>query len=303
MRALVVGYGSIGARHARLLHEEGCVVGVVSRRDVDVAQRYATVAEGIREHRPAYVVVANRTVEHRPTLEALTAADFQGTVLVEKPIFNGAESVPSNRFAALFVAYNLRFHPGVQLLRDTLRGMQVLSVQAYVGQYLPTWRPGRDYREVYSARKDEGGGVLRDLSHELDFLNWILGGWTRATALGGHLSSLDVDSDDVAVVTAAFRACPAATIQLNYLDRVGRRSVLVNADTHTIELDLVRGYLQVDDQRTSFEVGRDDTYRAQHQAILCGQDSDVCTADEALDVMSLVYAAERSFNDQQWSTR
>ena len=31
-KALVIGYGSIGSRHARLLDELGCEVGVVSQR-------------------------------------------------------------------------------------------------------------------------------------------------------------------------------------------------------------------------------------------------------------------------------
>lgn len=304
MRALVVGYGSIGARHARILQEEGCAVGVVSRRAVDVSPCYTTVAEGVHGHRPDYVVVANRTVEHRPALESLAAAGFEGTVLVEKPLFQDPCPVPKNAFARLLVAYNLRFHPGVQRLRAALRGERVLSVQAYAGQYLPAWRPGRDYREVYSSHKVAGGGVLRDLSHELDYLNWMLGGWTRATAIGGTLSTLEIDSEDTAVVLAAFRDCPAASIQLNYLDRPGRRAVLVNTDAATFELNLTEGYVQTDaGAREPFTVGRDDTYRAQHRAILSGEAGDVCTAPEALDVLRLIEAAEMTLDTPRWVTR
>ena len=300
MRALVVGYGSIGARHTRLLQEEGCTVGVVSRRAVEASPCYATVAEGIHLHRPEYVVVANRTVEHRSAIEELAAAGFEGTVLVEKPLFEDSRLVPSTPFARLLVAYNLRFHPGVRALRDALCRQRVLSVQAYAGQHLPAWRPDRDYREVYSARRAEGGGVLRDLSHELDYLNWMLGGWTRATATGGQLSMLEIDSEDTVVMLAAFRACPAVSVQLNYLDRPGRRSVVANTDDHTVVLDLTEGYLQIDGVRTPFYAGRDDTYRAQHQAILSGDVADVCTVDEALSVLRLIEAAERSLDTYQW---
>ena len=44
-----------------------------------------------------------------------------------------------------------------------------------VGQYLPNWRPEKDYRETVSAQKSLGGGVLMELSHELDFLMWLFG--------------------------------------------------------------------------------------------------------------------------------
>ncbi|OZC03431.1 Gfo/Idh/MocA family protein [Rubricoccus marinus] len=293
MRALVVGYGSIGARHTRILEEDGHDVGVVSRRPVDVSRRYGALSQAIREHHPEYVVIANRTEEHRRTVKELVTCGFEGVLLVEKPLFNQPGSFPPNGFSACYVAYNLRFHPGVQHLRQRLRGERVLSVQAYVGHYLPLWRPNRDYRTTYSARKEEGGGVLRDLSHELDYLNWILGGWKQAEARGGHLSSLEINTEDAVGILASFEKCPVATVHLNYLDRVGRRSVLVNTDARTLELNLTEGYIQEDGVRTLFEVGRDDTYRAQHAAILAGG-GDACTAEEALDVLDLVAEVESS---------
>jgi predicted dehydrogenase len=290
-------------RHARVLREEGCEVAIVSAREIGASTRYATVLEGVIKHRPEYVVIANRTVEHRVALEELAANDFQGIVLVEKPLFANSIPLPPNRFERLLVAYNLRFHPGVQLLRDTLQQTRALSVLAYVGQYLPTWRPSRDYRSVYSASKAAGGGVLRDLSHELDYLNWIFGGWNRVTALGGHLSTLDIDSEDTAVLIAAFHRCPAVSVQLNYLDRIGRRFVIVNSHDHTIELNITGGYMQIDDWRTALSVGRDETYRAQHRAILSGSFQDVCTAEEGLDVLQLVEAVEEAMEIQRWVRR
>lgn len=302
-RALVVGYGSIGARHARLLAEEDCDVAVVSRRAGVHPKGYARLAEAVAQHAPAYVVVANQTAAHGDTLDALAALGFDGVVLVEKPLFGQARALPQHRFRALLVAYNLRFHPALQRLRALLDGEQVHAVQAYAGQYLPTWRPGRDYREVYSARRADGGGVLRDLSHELDYLNWLLGGWQRLTALGGHLSTLDIDADDTAVVLAAFERCPAVSLHLNYLDRIGRRALLVNTDRHTIEVNLTEGYLQVDGERTPVAAERDETYRRQHRAILTGDLRDVCSADEALAVVAMIEAAERSAAHPHWITR
>lgn len=303
MNALVVGYGSIGARHVRILREEGSHVGVVSRRALDEKMLFSSVAEGLREHRPDYVVVANRTVEHRDTVAELATAGFRGTVLVEKPLFATATNIPQNAFAKLLVAYNLRFHPGVQALQRAIEGERVISVQAYVGQHLSTWRPGRNYREVYSASKAAGGGVLRDLSHELDLVNWIFGGWVRLAALGGRLSSLDIDSDDTAVLLAAFQRCPAVSIQLNYLDRPGRRSIIVNTDKRTVDLNMTGGYIEVNGERTDFTVDADETYRAQHHAILNGEADTVCTADEAVEVMALIAATERAMNSQTWVCR
>ena len=35
-----------------------------------------------------------------------------------------------------------------------------LTLRAEVGQYLPDWRPGTDYRTGVSASRDQGGGAL-----------------------------------------------------------------------------------------------------------------------------------------------
>lgn len=307
VRALVVGFGSIGERHARILGEEGCDVAVVSRREVGAARRFDSIAAAVGGHRPGYAVVANRTHEHRGALGELAAAGYRGTVLVEKPLSHGVGELPDHDFEHLFVGYNLRFHPGIQRLRRLLKDECVLSVQAYAGQYLPNWRPGRDYRSVYSAERLAGGGVLRDLSHELDYLSWLLGGWTAVAAAGGKLSSLEVDCEDTVVALLAFRACPAVVLQLNYLDRAGRRSILVNTDRHTVELDLAAGTLRRDPpaggETERLSVERDDTYRSQHRAVLESRHEDLCTAGEARDVLHLVEALERAIATRAWVTR
>jgi predicted dehydrogenase len=50
-------------------------------------------------------------------------------------------------------------------------------------------------------------------------------------------------------------------------------------------------------------VGRDDTYRSQHRAVLEGRHEDLCTADQARDVLRLVEAVERAIATRSWVTR
>jgi predicted dehydrogenase len=244
--ALVVGYGSIGARHARILCELGCETAVVSSRKVDHLLVYAGIADALAARAVAYVVVANPTDRHHDALAGLASLGYRGKVLVEKPLFERARELPAQPFAFAGVAYNLRFHPALQRLAALLAGQQVLSVQAYVGQYLPGWRPGTDYRKTYSASAERGGGALRDLSHELDYLQWLFGDWSAVTAAGGHLSPLQIDSDDVYTLLLKTRRCAVMSVQLNYLDRRTRRHVIVNTAEHTFEADLVQGIVTID---------------------------------------------------------
>jgi len=303
MNALVIGYGSIGTRHAGILNKLGCHTAVVSKREVDFSTVYRALEEALEKEGPDYVVIASATNQHREMLLSLGRLGFTGTVLVEKPLFKDKVELPPLPFHKVFVAYNLRFHPVIQRLKSLLEDEVILSVQAYVGQYLPDWRPASDYRISYSALADQGGGALRDLSHELDYLTWMLGKWERVSAIGGHFSALEITSDDVFSLLYSTASCPIASVQLNYLDRMTRRFVIINTGSRTIEADLIRGTITIDNECESFITERDDTYRLMHQAILSGAEDGLCSLDEGFETMCLIEAAEQAARDGTWVQR
>lgn len=303
MNALVVGYGSIGERHARLLMELNCHTAVVSGRKVNFPVVYPDLIGALAAEGPEYVVIANSTNQHYDTLRTLAQHGYTGAVMVEKPLFRRCLELPSFPSQQIFVGYNLRFHPVIRHLKTLLEEEQVLSVLAYVGQYLPDWRPTSDYRASYSASAEQGGGVLRDLSHELDYLTWMLGGWERVSALGGHFSSLEITSDDVFALMLVTPTCPVVTLQLNYLDRLARRFILINTSKHTIEADLIKGIITVDHDSESFAIERDHTYRAMHEAVFSGRKESLCSLDEGLEVLRLIEAAELATEHQKWVER
>ncbi|USU14100.1 hypothetical protein NF701_17800 (plasmid) [Sphingomonadaceae bacterium OTU29THOMA1] len=276
---------------------------IVSKRRIEQLPFRHVLEDALDDDPETYVVVANETARHRDTVEQLIAAGFRGTVLVEKPIFDMAGPVPDHGFQRLSVAYNLRFHPVLQRLRAVLAEDTVISASIYVGQYLPDWRPGTDYRDSYSAHRSAGGGALRDLSHDLDYGTWLFGGWTRVAALGGHLSALEIDSDDVFALLMATQECPVVTVQLSYLDRMPRRRIVVNAQRQTIEADLIAGTLTINGEREEFTMDRDTTYRAMHDALLGARDEDACDALSAMDTLKLVEAAEQAASGGCWVSR
>lgn len=301
-RALVVGVGSIGRRHADVLRGLGCDVAVVSRRAAPPEQpAFATIADGVRAHDPSYVVLARETARHAPDLAELAAAGFGGKVLVEKPLTDGPADLPFDSFARVAVAYNLRFHPVLTQLRAALVGEAVVTVSAHAGQHLSTWRPGSDYRRSYSADRDAGGGVLRDLSHELDYLQWLFGPARRVTAAGGNTGALGIAADDAWGVLLELADAPVVSLQLDYLDRIGQRRVVITTHDRTFVADLVRGELTVDGAVTRFPVDRQLTYRRQHEAFLGGTDDDVlCSVEDGARVVVLIAAIEAAARDHRW---
>lgn len=303
MKALVIGYGSIGSRHSRILKELGCQVAVVTARKVPVTPHFETIVEATLAFVPDYIVIATETARHMEAVAELSDIGFRGTLLVEKPLSHRVCDIGTTAFHGSFVAYNLRFHPIFQRLHELLITKKILSVQAYVGQYLPSWRPERDYRTVYSANKHAGGGVLRDLSHELDLLNWLLGGWLKLTALGGLFSNLEISSDDVFSILMSTARCPVVTVQMNYLDRIGQRRIVVNTEEQTIVADFIAGHILVNDVLEEFNIDRDHSYREMHRTLINGSRQDVCTLREGLEVLQMIAAAEKAVEEERWIVR
>ncbi len=299
LKALVVGYGSIGQRHSRLLRDMGMNVSIVSRREIPAEQCFSSVAEALATGAFDYVVVANETADHAAAVDALLGEGYSGRVLIEKPVSSKVASMDVTGFAGSAVGYNLRFHPVLSALHDALARKKLLSMQIYCGQYLPTWREGRDYRRSYSAQA-QGGGALRDLSHELDYALWLGGAWKRVAALGGHVSNLEIESDDSFMLLLELERCSMATVQVNYLDRPGRREIVVNAEEHTYRADLVQGILETDGVACKFSIDRDATMIAQHRAALASDYRLLCTLAEGEAVVRLIDAANRAVADKIW---
>jgi predicted dehydrogenase len=302
LRALVLGYGSIGQRHARVLDALGHEVAVASRREVDHPRRYRDLGSGLSDFAPDYVVIANETALHRQAFRSLAAAGFGGTVLAEKPLFHDVAADDPATAARCFVAYNLRFHPLLLRMRHWLEGRAPIAAAIHVGQHLATWRPGRDFRASYSAQKSLGGGVLRDLSHELDYILWLFGPWRRVAALGGATGTLGVDVDDRWSILIDCERCPQVSLTLSYLDHAPRRHMAVNAADDSAVIEFFSGTFASGDGKAPehFAVEREESYRRQHAAVLSSDPGAACTYREGYAVLRLIAAIERAAAERRW---
>ena len=305
---LIWGCGSIGMRHARLAQELGAsVLCISSNANIPFARVPSVDAvDSLAEFDLA--VIATPTALHANHLQRMQGLRVK-KILIEKPLFASMDTecqewsagLPTDK---LFVAYNLRFHPGVRRLLQLLQGKKLLSLHLHVGQYLPTWRPEQDYRQSYSASAAQGGGVLRDLSHELDLACLLAGPWQRVAALGGKLSDLLIESDDSFSILSVHEGCPQVAIHLDYLQFPARRFIVAVWENGGAKLDLVSGTLAWGDSEECCVAQRDATYRCQMSALLEDAISDtLCTLEQGVDVVNYVCAAETAAERGEWIWR
>ena len=295
----VVGAGSIGSRHQRILKQLGHQVSVVSANSPDADFR--SMSDALERESFDYVVIASQTSQHVTDLSALINNRFSGRVLIEKPLFEKLHTLEDNNFSFAAVGYNLRFHPAIVWLKDTLPKLGKLSsANFYVGQYLPTWRPDSDYRKSSSARDISGGGVLRDLSHELDLVQYLFGDWQQLTAVGGKFSNLEIATDDTFSILMTSTKCNAISVQLNYIDRIKQRYITINGNNGTVSIDLISNTAKFNVLDVKFSVNADDSYVAQHLAVISNDSQNTCSLSEALKVVETIQAIEKSAEKLKW---
>jgi predicted dehydrogenase len=308
LRALVIGFGSIGGRHAGILEKLGLSVAIVSRRCELSTQfsRYRGIAEAIDAVSPNYVVIATETVAHAENLKGLLGAGYVGPVLVEKPLFERPEAAvfggtPAMSISSeIYVGYQLRFDPIAIQLREMISAERCITAEFHVGQHLDGWRQGRAARDSYSAHAAMGGGVLRDLSHELDLAQFLFGRCQRVAALGGRLTELTADSDDAWGVIAQFEHCPIVTFQLNYLDPTSRRRIVVVAEACSISADFVARSLISGDNNVSLKCERNAPFEAMHRSVIELRGRDVCDYASGQRVVEMINAIERAASIGAW---
>lgn len=275
MRCLFLGLGGVGQRHLRNLRtlrgrdveiwayrvrREPHVIGdrLEIERGEDVETKYdVRVTKDLDQAfdaRPDIVFVTNPTSLHLPL--ALRAAEAGCHLFIEKPLSHSIEGVAEliriveKKQLTALVAYQLRQHPGFVRLREIIKtgGLgQVLSVSAEVGEYLPGFHPYEDYRRMYAARRELGGGVTLTQIHEIDYLYALFGMPEKVYSLGGQLSSLDVDVEDVAVSIMATRRSDGKLLPIelhqDYVQRPPARRCRVIGDTGRVDWSLSGGEL------------------------------------------------------------
>lgn len=297
---LIIGYGSIGQRHSRILRKMSVNVYIYSRRRLDLKFSFRNLKESLIKINYDYVIIANKTSEHFATLRELRKLNYKGVVLVEKPLFHKYISYKEFNFKKIIVAFNLRFYPVIQELKKKVLKEKIFSVNAYAGQNLTQWRPKADYRKSYSASKNAGGGVLLDLSHEVDYLNWILGGFNEVIATGGKFSDLKIDSDDLYQISFKSKMCNLVQLELNYIDKVARRFIIINTNRHTYKADLITNTLEIDKKILRFKFHRNFSYEQQHKCMIQKNYDILCSYEKALENMKILDAVKISNKKKKW---
>jgi predicted dehydrogenase len=320
-RTVVVGIGSIGKRHARLLAQRGDLAIEWCEPNAQIlADALIELGEPSRVHHdfdamiatsPRIVVIATPHRFHaEQTIKAMRAGAH---VLCEKPMSDSPEAArqmvaaSKNSDQILAIGFHLHFHPALrrltELIRSSLLGT-IAHVHCRVGSYVTLANSRTRYQHALE------GALMLDYAHQPDLLHWMLREIPVGVyAAGAHLDSMDLHSNpNVLSLNFDYARPLLGTIHLNYLQAPERHEYEIVGSDGWAALDMATSELKSALRSRSsplvetFKFARDSLYIAEHQSFIDainGKCSPESTADDALASVLMAAASFSSWKAQK----
>ena len=202
-KILIVGFGSSGKRYNNIIkkHYPNILVKIFSQTNKN-KKNFIKLAE-IKKYKPQLSIICNPSTKRINIINILS--NLNSNMLIEKPLsssiedLNKIQQLIKNRKIVVKVGYNLRFLNSLKIFKKLVQINKIgkiYHVNIIAGQSLTRWRKNTNYQNTVSAKKKWGGGVLLELSHEIDYCLWIFGNFSKLFCLTSKISNLKVDVED-----------------------------------------------------------------------------------------------------------
>ncbi|MFB3825233.1 MAG: Gfo/Idh/MocA family protein [Bryobacteraceae bacterium] len=315
-RIAVVGLGSIGRRHARLLLARPDVAVEVVEPSAAALAFAQTQLGPLNAHTsfdamlasaPEMVLIASPTNFHADQTVAALASGAH--VFCEKPMSgNLADAVRMKQAAdaagrILNIGFHLHFCEGLVALKRVIaegRLGTVLHAHMRVGTYITLVNSASRYQ------MRQEGSLMLDYSHQPDLLWWLFGAVPRTVYTAGFEGgNIELTSrPNVAAILCEYDTPFLATIHLNYLQMPERHEYEIVGDEGWAVFDFNRGLLRVGRRRDQsvaeslHGTEKDDMVRAEQQAFLdaaAGRRAPETSASDGLISTAICEAAVESW--------
>ena len=323
-KILVVGLGSIGKRHLKILRNfyPKADIRVLRHQYSNIIPKfsdgiYTKIKEAL-EFGPQIAVISNPLPYHMRY--AIPLAKIGCNLLIEKPISENKKQIQQlinlrdEKKILVQVGYNLRFDKGIRYLKKLVSSKKfgkIFSIRCEAGNFLPNWRLNSDYTKEVSANKNLGGGVLLELSHELDYLQWLFGNIVNISAKLRHHSKLKIDVEDTAYINLDIsqknkKNLISASLNLDFVRHDSTRTCTIICEKGTVRWDGIKCIVEKITQgernwKTLYRYNqkKDDTYKLEWEAFLISMKKKNMTEvsiESARQVMDIIHAARISNN-------
>ncbi len=250
----VIGLGNIAKRHRqnlKLIYPEATIIALSASgrspsEKIEFADVLLTDLLSVIESKPELVIVASPAPLHEHHASEFIKRRIP--VLIEKPIASEPQSsqrlleLTQEYSAQVMVGYCLRYLSSAiemkQLLSQNFIG-EIYNCTASVGQFLPDWRPNKHYTDSVSANESLGGGALLELSHELDYLHWLLGPLGLEYSQLRSTKELKLEVEEIADLVLTNQKGTVCSLHMDFIQKQPQRECTFIGSKGRLHWDLL----------------------------------------------------------------
>jgi len=290
-KVLIIGYGSIGKKHHNILKKILPEKNIFLLTQKKFNKNSIHSLKEIKSLNPQYIIISSITKAHYKQILYLEKNLKNKIVLVEKPIFEKLYKIKlkNNKY---IVNYQLRLHPVILKIKKVIKKEKIFNVQVKCNSYLPSWR-NENYKKIYSSQKKLGGGVLLDLSHEIDYVLWVFKKFKVNYFYRKKVSNLKINSDDLCVILGKFKNKGNIQINLSYFSKIEKREIQIDTQNFSFFGDLINNFYEIKSKNKKYKkkflnVKQEKLIYLVHKKIINKSFKNLCDSYQGLKVMQFI---------------
>ena len=252
MKFGIVGSGSIAQRYASIIEASfDAEVFVVSDFQPDAFERFSVFnreqATRFTRSNPNSLDVLVIASENRNHLsDFVNFSALSRKILIEKPLFHRPlQPNESSWFESfdgqILVSSPLRYLDAFAEMVKRIDQIGKLGhIEVRCQSWLPNWRPGRDFRTGFWNDPSQGG-VLREIIHELDYLERLFGPLSVSWAESSYSDALNLKVESGVNSILQTKENVIVDLRLDFSTHASRRMLRLDGDLGSLEWNLLTG--------------------------------------------------------------
>lgn len=273
----IVGFGSIANKHLSIIEKlyPKTNIYIVTKRDLKLKHKTYKNLTSLKNKDLDAIFITSPSNEHFRVLSLFYRKNIN--FFVEKPIFDKNKDIKSvlkhfsrQNAPVLQVGYVFRhddlFLKFKSMCDSNLIG-KVIRVEIYAGSDLSLWRPNSRLKDSISLSKDKGGGVLLELSHEIDYCLWLFGDLKLEFSNLNRSGMFHSKVEDTADLYLSSKKKVNISIHLNFWQKNSERYCKVYGTKGSLVLDILGREINLNNKKTNksivFKSKLSDAYKKQ----------------------------------------
>jgi len=290
-KVIIIGRGTIAKKHEIILRNIKKKLNILKIKSRNLKKENKKLIFQIKKFNPDYIIISSPATSHYKQMMIIENILSKKVVLIEKPLFEKNYKLPPKTKNKYFVGFNLRYDPSLIYLKKYLTKKKYFHVSINCSSFLPSWRKNIDYRSSVSAKKSLGGGVLLELSHEIDYLIWLIGKIKILHVVSKKISNLKINTDDYLNLSAK-SGKTLINVSLNFFSRIKRREIIIDGNNFNIFADIINRKIIIYEKKNkivkSFLKPENYSFIQQHLNIMKRDYSKLCSLNEGINVTKLI---------------